>query len=307
MYNINQPKPFATLQEFYMPAIHHPIMVGKKKMYNLSVPLGGQEIQVKRSAKKIKHASFAQVILGAVQRMRKLFESEKLDLAVIINKKPDPNDLTLEFELVNQNKFRIGMDDYFLTIIAQYSYSKSDVVTYYPIIYRQWCSNGAVAILNEQFKEIIPVDKILEIGCEWTKCNFKTYINRVNNYFERLKGNRGDIEMLIFQAERLMRNLLGVKNTNTIVSLNSEDNYPRDRRSLNSILNRYIEELGNNELAVFNAITEYASQEPNLNLRYQYLMSIGKYLSKEMNKIAKLDRYYWSEKLDWNGLIKLVD
>lgn len=52
MYNINQPKPFATLQEFYMPAIHHPIMVGKKKMYNLSVPLGGQEIQVKRSAKK---------------------------------------------------------------------------------------------------------------------------------------------------------------------------------------------------------------------------------------------------------------
>ena len=107
MYNINQSRPFAALQEFYLPVIHHPIMVGKKKMYSLSVPLGGQEIQVKRSAKKIKHTSFHDVILGAVRRMSKLFAPEKLRLEVIINKVPTERDLTLEFELINRNLFVI--------------------------------------------------------------------------------------------------------------------------------------------------------------------------------------------------------
>ena len=82
MYNIKQPSPFSTLKEYYLPAIHHPIMVGKKKMYNLSIPLGGKEIQIKRSSKKIKHASFAKVILGAVLRMQKLFQPDKLNLAI---------------------------------------------------------------------------------------------------------------------------------------------------------------------------------------------------------------------------------
>ena len=73
MYSINQPNSFSDLKEFYLPAIHHPILVGKKKMYHLSVPIGGQEILVKKSAKKIKHTSVANVILGAVLRMKKLF------------------------------------------------------------------------------------------------------------------------------------------------------------------------------------------------------------------------------------------
>ena len=113
MYSINQPNSFTELKEFYLPAIHHPISVGKKKVYHLSVPIGGQEILVKKSAKKIKHTSFSNVILGAVLRMQKLFQPERIDLAVIITKRPNPNNLALEFELVNRGKFVIGSESYF--------------------------------------------------------------------------------------------------------------------------------------------------------------------------------------------------
>jgi hypothetical protein len=76
-------------------------------MYNLSIPLEGNEIQVKRSSKKIIHTSYAKVILGAVMRMQKLFQPDKLQLGVLITKRPTQTDLTLEFELVNSNKFKL--------------------------------------------------------------------------------------------------------------------------------------------------------------------------------------------------------
>jgi len=307
MYNIEQPSPFSTLNEYYLPANHHPIMFGKKKMYSLSVPLGGKEIKVKRSSKKIKHTSFAKVILGAVLRMQKLFQPEKLNLAIIINKRPSEFDLTLEFELVNTNKFIIANEEYFLTIVTNYSYNKPDKVTYYPILYRQWCSNGAVSILSEQFKEIIPVEKILEIGCEWTRCNFESYKNNATSYFEDLKRMQDNPERLLSNANRIAESLFTVNRARR----NSKDdflesNMVRDRPSIRFYLRENIEQLGSNQYAVFNSLTEYASQEENLELRYQYFMSIGKYLSREMKKTAKLNKEYWSESLNWDGLNRLT-
>jgi len=307
MYNIKQPSPFITLKEYYLPAIHHSIMVGKKKMYNLSIPLGGKEIQIKRSSKKIKHASFAKVILGAVLRMQKLFQPDKLNLAVIINKQPSGHDLTLEFELVNSNKFIIANEEYFLTIMANYSYAKPDKVTYYPILYRQWCSNGAVSILSEQFKEIIPVEKTLEIGCEWTRCNFENYKNMATSYFEDLKRIEDNLERLRKNADQLANSLFNNRARRNSKKDLPESNVLKERRSVNSYLSKNIEQLGSNQYAVFNALTEYASQEEDLELRYQYFMSIGKYLSKEMKKTAKFNKEYWSDSLDWNGLSRLAN
>ena len=307
MYNINQPEPFSVIKEFYLPAIHHPTLVGKRKMYNLSIPLHGKEIQIKRSSKKIKHASFSKVILGAVMRMQKLFHPDKLNLEIIIIKRPSEHDLTLEFELINSNKFIIAKEEYFLTIVANYSYSKPAEVTYYPILYRQWCSNGAVTMLSEQFKEIIPVEKTLEIGCEWTRCNFESYKNLASSYFEDLKHRKDDMEGLVTQANRLTDSLFRVNS----VRRNHKNELKEfdlisERPSVSSFLRRNIEVIGYNQFAVFNAITEYASQTEDLELRYKYFKAIGKYLSREMRRSAKLNSEYWSDSLDWEGLIRIT-
>jgi hypothetical protein len=306
MYNIKQPQPFSSLKEFYLPAIHHQILVGKKKMYNLSVPLGGKEIQIKRSSKKIKHASYAKVILGAVLRMRNLFHPEKMNLAVIINKRPSESDMTLEFELVNTQKFIIAKEEYFLSIVANYSYLKPDKVTYYPILYRQWCTNGAVSILSEQFKETIAVEKILEIGCEWTRCNFETYKNMASDYFNALRKAEDNIDNLRKSANNLERVLFNSNNSKRKLS-NRLTEYSSNRdRNVSSYLGYNIEAIGGNQFAVFNAITEYASQEENLELRYQYFMAIGKYLSKEMKKTTKIEKENWSNSIDWDGVNKIA-
>lgn len=310
MYNIKQPNSFSDLKEFYLPAIHHPILVGKKKMYHLSVPLGGQEIPVKKSAKKIEHTSFANVILGAVLRMKKLFHPEKMDLAVIITRRPNPNDLTLEFELVNRKEFKIGTEPYFLTIVANYSYSKPDNVTYYPVLYRQWCSNGAVTILSEHFKEVISVEKIFEIGSDWTRCNFEDYKNLVNEYFESLHRIEVPQNQLRSDVDRLVRSVLETNRT-TLNRNDQVDDYSlraegRDRVRASDLISMYIEQFGNNQLAVWNALTDFASQEQNLRVRNENLMRVGKYLSKEIKKMLKSRQDALSDQKSWdemNGMI----
>ena len=310
MYSINQPDSFSDLKEFYLPAIHHPILVGKKKMYHLSVPIGGQEILVKKSAKKIKHTSFANVILGAVLRMKKLFHPEKMDLAVIITKRPNPNDLTLEFELVNRREFVIGSEPYFLTIIGSYSYAKPDYVTYYPVLYRQSCSNGAVTLLSEHFKEVISVEKIFEIGSDWTRCNFEDYKNLVNEYFETLRRISSPANQLKSEAERLVRSVLDTgrvadnrRNQMGDYSLGAE---ARDRVLPGDLVFRYIKQFGNNQLAVWNALTDFASQEQNLRIRNENLMRVGKYLSKEIKKMLKSRQDSLSESMSWNEMNGMI-
>jgi hypothetical protein len=308
MYSINQPNSFLELKEFYLPAIHHPILVGKKKMYHLSVPIGGQEILVKKSIKKIKHTSFANVILGAVLRMKKIFQPEKMDLAVIITKRPNPNNLTLEFELVNRQVFKIGSDPYFLTIVGSYTYEKTDYVTYYPILYRQSCGNGAVTLLSEHFREIISVDKIFEIGSDWTRCNFEDYKNLVNEYFESLRRIIIPQNQLKSDVDRMVRRVLEV-NRSSVNRKVQMDDYSlraegRDRIRASDLIPTYIEQFGNNQLAVWNALTDFASQEHNLRARNENLMRVGKYLSKEIKKMLKTHQDALSESMSWNEMIQ---
>lgn len=310
MYNIKLASSFSDLKEFYLPAIHHPILVGKKKMYHLSVPIGGQEILVKKSAKKIKHTSFANVILGAVLRMKKLFHPEKMDLAVFITKKPNPNDLTLEFELVNRKEFKIGSDPYFLTIVGSYSYSKPDYVTYYPVLYRLSCLNGAVTLLSEHFKEVISVEKIFEISSDWTRCNFEDYKNLVNEYFESLRRISSPTNQLRSDVDRLVRSVLEANRT----ALNRKDQIDdytlrgesRDRVRASDLISRYVEQFGNNQLAVWNALTDFASQEQNLRIRNENLMRVGKYLSKEIKKMLKSRQDALSESMSWNEMNGMI-
>jgi hypothetical protein len=308
MYNINQTSTIEELREFYVPAFHHPIKMGSKRLYTLSVPLFNKEIQIKKSSKKIKHTSFQNVILGAVRRMNKLFAPDKLRLEVIINKIPNENDLTLEFELINRNLFVISNEEYFLTIVARYSYNKPDKVTYFPILYRQWCSNGCVSILSEQFKEVIDAEKIHDIGCEWTRCNFESYRNRLNNYFNYLKSQINHSEQLRLSTNKIASKLFDLSNSTKI----NRDNFINpefkgDNRNIDLYFGRNIEQLGNNQFAVLNALTEFASREKDSDQRYKYFMALGKYIDKEINKTIKLENQFGFSRLSWEELNRLYN
>ena len=307
IYNINNANNFNTLKEFYIPAICHPILKGRTKFHQLSVPLNGQEIIVKKASKKFKYTSFANVILGSVLRMKKLFAPDGLDLGVNIISAPNADDLSLSFELVNKNKFIIAGEDYILSIVAEYSYKKMDTVTFFPVLYRQTCTNGQVAILGDQFKEIISVDKILEIGCEWTRCNFETYLNRATNYFEYLKreeSNRSHPEQIKF-IEKVLKIKISdseKRNSNSLMENTTESS----NISASDTLRKNVERLGNNNFAIYNALTEYASNENDWKTRNKYFLSIGRYLENEIKKMTLNGRKHWSENLVWQDVEKLA-
>jgi hypothetical protein len=305
MYNINYTKNFNTLKEFYIPAICHPILKGRTKFHQLSIPLNGQEIIVKKASKKFKYTSFANVILGSVMRMKKLFAPNALDLGVNIINTPYADDLRLSFELVNKNKFIIAGEEYILSIVAEYSYKKMDTVTYFPVLYRQTCTNGQVAMLGDQFKEIISVDKILEIGCEWTRCNFETYTNRATSYFEYLK--RENLTMVDSEKVKFIEKILKIsssskKNRNSL----TEKNYFNRDISVSGTIRSNIEEIGNNHFALYNALTQFASSENDWDTRNKYFLNIGRYLSNEMKKSTNFNRNRWSENLVWQDVEKLA-
>lgn len=307
IYNINRTENFAALKEFYIPAICHPILKGRTKTYQLSIPLNGQELIVKKSAKKFKYTSFANVILGSVMRMKKLFAPESLDLGVHLIKTPNSKDLSLSFELVNKKQIIIAGEEYILSIVAEYSYKKMDTVTYYPILYRQTCINGQVAILGDQFKEIISVDKILEIGCEWTRCNFESYIGRATTYFEDIR--REPLFSSISQQVNFIEKVLKIKISNSAKNNKNSiagNNFEMDEISLSSTIGKNIERLGNNNFALYNAMTEYASKQNNWEVRNRYFLYIGKYLFNEMKKATKANKKHWSEKLVWQDVEKLA-
>jgi DNA primase len=77
----------------------------------------------------------------------------------------------------------------------------------------------------------------------------------------------------------------------------------RDRVRASDLISMYIEQFGNNQLAVWNALTDYASQEQNLRVRNENLMRVGKYLSKEIKKMLKSRQDALSESLSWNEMI----
>ena len=273
---IQDTQAFETLKPYFIPAIYHRIIDGKKKVYQLSIVLEGAELIVKKSAKDFVHTAFNKVIMGGVLRMEQLFEPEKIHLDLILHSAPSENDLSIEFELVNRTPFIIAGEDYIASIMVEYSYSKMDVVTYMPIIYRQTCSNGMVSVMTKRFSEKVSADKIFEIGCEWSRCTFEKY--RIN---------------AIKQMERVLKIRMNEENSNS-------RNIMPDRDRARNQLGRYIEQLGMNQFAVWNAITDFASQERNLQDRNRLFLNIGKYLSNELEKSLATQNKKWSERITWD-------
>ena len=305
IYNINYAKEFNLLKEFYLPAIYHPVLKGRTKFHQLSVPINGQVVIVKKSRQKFKYASFANVIQGSVLRMKKLFSPDALNLGVQIIKLPDANDLSLSFELVNKNKFIIAGEDYILSIVAEYSYKKMETVTYFPVLYRQVCTNGQVAILGNEFKETISVEKILEVGCEWTRCNFETFSMHTTNYFEFLK--RQKLTISEENQNQFIEKILKAKSPGTSKkNLLKNDFFESRDNSVKHTINQNIERLGSTHFALYNALTEFASNESNSDVRNIYLLRIGRYLNNEMRKRSKLDSKSWFENLLWQDVERLT-
>jgi hypothetical protein len=300
MYFIQDTKPFENLRPFFIPAIYHRIIDGKKKVYQLSVVLDGSEIIVKKSPKAFTHTGFNKVIMGGVLRMEHLFEPEKIHLEVILHSTPLENDLSIQFELVNKTPFIIAGEEYIASIMVEYSYSKMDVVTYMPIIYRQTCSNGMVSVMTKRFSEKVSADKIFEIGCEWSRCTFEKYNRKLNDYFTQMRNSDESSNSpedfrinAIKQMERVLKIRMGEENFNS-------RNIMTDRDRARNQLGRYIEQLGMNQFAVWNAITDFASQERNLQDRNRLFLNIGKYLSNELEKSLATQNKKWSERITWD-------
>lgn len=302
---IQNTKPFESLKPYFIPAIYHRIVEGKKKVYQLSIVLDANEVIVKKSSKDFVHTSFNKVIMGAILRMEQLFEPEKIHLEVIIYSTPLENDLSIEFELVNKKPFIIAGEEYIASIMVEYSYSKMSEVTYLPIIYRQVCSNGMVSVMTKRFIETVAADRIFDIGCEWSRCTFEKYTRKLNNYFNDLKNsNEKDRSMndsmferdAIQQMERVLRRRFSDLNSD----LRNERSV-RDR--VRSSLRSYIEELGRNQFAVWNTITDFASQENEVRERNRLFLNIGKYLSNELDKSLDSQNKKWSERLTWEEAV----
>jgi|688.fasta_scaffold320585_2 hypothetical protein len=300
MYFIQDTKPFENLRPFFIPAIYHRIIDGKKKVYQLSVVLDGSEIIVKKSPKAFTHTGFNKVIMGGVLRMEHLFEPEKIHLEVILHSTPLENDLSIQFELVNKTPFIIAGEEYIASIMVEYTYSKMDVVTYMPIIYRKICSNGMVSVMTKRFTEKVSADKIFEIGCEWSRCTFEKYNRKLNDYFTQMRNSDESSNSpedfrinAIKQMERVLKIRMGEENSNS-------RNIMTDRDRARNQLGRYIEQLGMNQFAVWNAITDFASQERNLQDRNRLFLNIGKYLSNELEKSLATQNKKWSERITWD-------
>jgi hypothetical protein len=270
--------------------------------------MDGVEKIIKKSAKPFEHASFNKVITGAVKRMEKLFAPDQLDLEVMLYKKPSLNQLELSFEIVNKNLFKIGNENYFASIMCEYSYSKMNTVTYYPIIYRQVCSNGMVSVMSKNFTETISTDKIFDIGCEWSKCTFEAYQRKLKDYFEILQygddqlfdETTGSFESKAIQKmERVLKISIKPKNIEVLSEFDSNHN-------AESILSENIETMGYNEFAVWNAITDFASRERDVTKRNQMFLNAGKFLSNEVEKTLNKRDQKWAENLVWNEILRIA-
>jgi hypothetical protein len=300
---------FEVLKQYFMPAIYHRISQGRSKFFQLSVSMEGIEQIIKKSSKPFEHTGFNKVIMGAVMRMEKLFAPENLNLEVIIFKKPTLKNIEIAFELINKNHFMIGNESYIASIMVEYSYSKMNTVTYYPIIYRQVCTNGMVAVMSQNFTEKIPVDKIFEIGCDWSRCTFETYQRKLKDYFEILQNGRETLidgenndfeEKIIRKMERVLK---------TSIQNNREEMIFADMPSsqnASSIISENVERLGNNDFAVWNAITEFASRERDVNLRNQMFLNAGKFLANEIEKTLSKNKIVWAENLVWNDVLRMA-
>lgn len=313
---LQEAQSFDKIKPLFIPAIYHNILVGRKKMYQLSISIDGIEKIIKKSSKSFEYSSFKNVILGAVKRIERLFSPEHLNLEVIIYEAPNLNKLDLSIEFVNKNKFLIGKEEYYASIMCEYSYSKMNTVLYYPIIYRQVCSNGQVAVMSENFTEYISTDKIFEIGCEWSRCNFESFQSKLSEYFDIIQFENDNVITITenyedsFEAKAIKKVERALKiNFNEIIRnevLSENRNFKENKNILENIISNNIKNLGQNQFAVWNAITEYASRENDVTKRNQMFLNAGKYLAKEMDKTLSKRVISLNENLNWNELLQIA-
>jgi hypothetical protein len=306
---IQDTQPFEVLKQYFMPAIYHRIIERKKKLFQLSVSMEGTEVIIKKSAKPFVHTGFNKVITGAVMRMEQLFTPEHLQLEVIIYNTPNLQTQKISFELINKKEFNIGTEAYIVSIMATYDYAKMQIVTYYPIFYRQVCSNGFMAVMSSNFTETIDANTIFDIGCEWSRCSFEKYQRKLQDYFEILK-NQEELslvedysklqQLIIKKIERVLR----INLSNNIKETIFVDRY--DSQNIEQIITDNLFHLGHNEFALWNIITDYASLENNTEKRNQMFINAGKYLSNEMKKTLNKNKTVWAENLVWDDVLLIA-
>lgn len=304
--------PFSELRAFFLPAMYITVLDGNNKSYQLSIPFKGREIVVKKSNKSFSYAGFNQVISGAVLRMQKIFHPDKLKLEVYNLLGPNFDDLSLSFELINKNKFKIADEDYYASVRVSYSYDDVNKITYAPIIYREVCSNGMVTVLSSKFKEVISPNKIFEIGSEWTRCNFETIKNNYTRYFNQIQNKKindnindlmNNILPTLNEFDQIRQKIgLSEKNDRTVF-----ENDIKEVSNSQRVLRSNINILGNNEFALWNTLTEIASRERNHVIRHEMLSLLGKNISKEVDKMLKKEKRDRSNKLLWNELADIAD
>lgn len=306
---IQDTQSFEVLKQFFIPAIYHRIIEGKKKLFQLSVSMEGTEVIIKKSAKTFVHTGFNKVIMGAVMRMEKLFAPEHIQLEVVLYQTPNLKSQKISFELINKKEFKIGNEAYIVSIMAEYDYAKMQVVTYYPILYRQICSNGMMAVMTSNFTETIAADKIFDIGCDWTRCTFETYQRKLADYFEMLKNQ--DEHSLVEDYSELQQ--LIIKKIERVLKINLSNNIEEtlsktgnDSQNTEQIITDNLENLGHNEFAVWNIITEYASRENNIEKRNQMFINAGKYLSNEVEKTLNKNKTVWADNLVWDDALRIA-
>lgn len=306
---IQDTQPFEVLKQYFIPAIYHRMVEGKKKFFQLSVAMEGTEVIIKKSTKTFVHTGFNKVIMGAVMRMEKLFAPEHLQLEVILYQAPNLQTQKISFELVNKKEFKIGNEGYIVSIMAEYDYAKMQVVTYYPILYRQVCSNGMMAVMTSNFTETIAADKIFDIGCEWTRCTFETYQKKLVDYFEMLINDdelslvedyRELQQLIIKKLERVLKVNLSIRNEDNLFEVGN------DSQNTEQIITDNLFHLGHNEFAIWNIITEYASRENNIEKRNQMFINAGKYLSNEVEKTLNKNKTVWADNLVWDDVVRIA-
>lgn len=308
MRYIQETQPFEVVKQYFIPAIYHRIIEGKKKLFQLSVSMEGTEVIIKKSAKPFVHTGFNKVITGAVMRMERLFTPEHLQLEVILYNTPNLQTQKISFELINKNEFKVGTEAYIVSIMATYDYAKMQIVTYYPIFYRQICSNGMMAVMSSNFTETIAADTIFDIGCEWSRCSFESYQRKLQDYFEILKNQ--DELSLVEDYSKLQQ--LVIKKIERVLKVNLSNNIKEslfldsyDSQNAEQIMTDNLFHLGHNEFALWNIITEYASREKNSEKRNQMFINAGKYLSNEMEKTLNKNKTVWAENLVWDDVLRI--
>ena len=77
-------------------------------------------------------------------------------------------------------------------------------------------------------------------------------------------------------------------------------------QNASSIISENVERLGNNDFAVWNAITDFASRERDVNLRNQMFLNAGRFLSNEVEKTLSKNKTAWAENLIWNEVLLIA-